>query len=120
MAMIETDRHLTIREPAEKTSASIGTVHEHIIKVELVQKKLDVLVSHELKQIHLTQRVIICNLQFKRNEYDPFLKRIVTDDEKWIVYNNFTRSRSVSDILILNIGPSLEIVTAPQRSAENK
>ena len=25
------------------------------------------------------------DLHLKRNEYDPFLKRIITDDEKWII-----------------------------------
>ena len=44
----------------------------------------------------MTQRVSICDLHLKRNEDDPFLKRIVTGDEKWIVYNNATRKRSWS------------------------
>ena len=95
MALIEANRHVTVRELAEKTNASIGTVHEHVKKLGLV-KKLDVWVPHELKEIHLTQRVSICDLHLKRNEDDPFLKRIVTGDEKWIVYNNATRKRSWS------------------------
>ena len=32
----------------------------------------------------------------KRNETDPFLKRIITDDEKWVVYDNVVRKRSWS------------------------
>lgn len=35
-------------------------------------------------------------MHLKRNEFDPFLKRIVTGDEKWIVYNNIDRKRSWS------------------------
>ena len=32
----------------------------------------------------------------KRNENDPFLKRLITGDEKWVVYNNIKRKRSWS------------------------
>ena len=32
----------------------------------------------------------------KRNETDPFLKRIITGDEKWVVYDNVMRKRSWS------------------------
>ena len=32
----------------------------------------------------------------KRNENDPFLKRLITGDEKWVVYNNIERKRSWS------------------------
>ena len=32
----------------------------------------------------------------KRNENDPFLKRLITGNEKWVVYNNIKRKRSWS------------------------
>ena len=32
----------------------------------------------------------------KRNENDPFLKRLITGDEKWVIYNNIKRKRSWS------------------------
>jgi len=32
-------------------------------------------------------------LHLKRNEIEPFLKRIITGDEKWIVYDNINRKR---------------------------
>ncbi|KAG6794559.1 Ammar1 transposase [Apis mellifera caucasica] len=34
-----------------------------------------------------------CDLLKKRNENDPFLKRLITGDEKWVVYNNIKRKR---------------------------
>ena len=46
------------------------------------------------KEIHLTQRINICDSLQKRNEINPFLKRLITGDEKWIVYNNVNRKRS--------------------------
>ena len=35
MALIEANRHVTVRELAEKTNASIGIVHEHVKKLGL-------------------------------------------------------------------------------------
>jgi len=57
-------------------------------------KKLDVWVSHELKEIHLTNCMSVCDQLIKREENDPFLKRMITGDEKWIIYNNVSRKRS--------------------------
>ena len=45
-------------------------------------KKLDFWIPHELKEIDLTKRIDACDLHLKRNEFDPFLKRIITGDEK--------------------------------------
>ncbi|KAG6795545.1 Ammar1 transposase [Apis mellifera caucasica] len=42
------------------------------------------------------QRINSCDLLKKRNENDPFLKRLITGDEKWVVYNNIKRKRSWS------------------------
>ena len=36
-------------------------------------------------------------MHLKPNKVDPFLKRIITCDEKWIVYNNVSRKRSWSN-----------------------
>ncbi|KAG6798339.1 Ammar1 transposase [Apis mellifera caucasica] len=52
--------------------------------------------SSELKEKYLTQRINSCDLLKKRNENDPFLKRLITGDEKWVVYNNIKRKKSSS------------------------
>ena len=57
-------------------------------------KKLDVWVPYELKEIHLTNRMSVCDQLIKHEENDPFLKRMITGDEKWIIYNNVSRKRS--------------------------
>ena len=59
-------------------------------------KKLNFWIPHELRKIDLTKRIDACDLHLKRNEFDPFMKRIITGDEKWIVYNNVVRKRSWS------------------------
>ena len=65
---------------------SKSTIDRHIQRLGLVQK-LDIWIPYELKEIYLTKRINTCDLHLKRNEFDPFLKQIITGDEKWIVYN---------------------------------
>lgn len=40
------------------------------------------------------EHMSICDSLQKRQENDSFFKRMMTDDEKWIVYNNVVRKRS--------------------------
>ena len=51
-------------------------------------KKLDRQIPHELKEMHSTKRINPCDLHLKCNEFDPCLRRIITGDKKWIIYNN--------------------------------
>ncbi|GFW06318.1 histone-lysine N-methyltransferase SETMAR [Trichonephila clavipes] len=96
-AIIDSDRHSTTREIAEKLHVSHTCIENHLKQLGYVQK-LDTWVPHELKETHLTQRINSCNLLKKRNENDPFLKRLITGDEKWVVYNNIKRKRSWSQL----------------------
>ncbi|EFN80250.1 Histone-lysine N-methyltransferase SETMAR, partial [Harpegnathos saltator] len=49
---------------------------------------------HELSAKNMIDRTNICDVLLKRNEIEPFLKRIITADEKWITYDNRKRQRS--------------------------
>ena len=73
-----------MREIPKQLNLSHTTIENHIRRLGLI-KKLDIWVPHELKDIYLTQQINICDTNFKRNAIDPFLKRIITGDEKWIV-----------------------------------
>ncbi|GFX94455.1 mariner transposase [Trichonephila clavipes] len=44
----------------------------------------------------MMDRISICEALAKRNEIDPFLKRMVTGDEKWVTYDSSVRKRSWS------------------------
>ena len=79
-AIIDSDRHSTTRI-AEKLHVSHTCIENHLKQLGYVQK-LDTCVPHELKEKHLTQRINSCDLLKKRNENDPFLKRLITGDEK--------------------------------------
>ncbi|XP_014487330.1 PREDICTED: histone-lysine N-methyltransferase SETMAR-like [Dinoponera quadriceps] len=94
-ALIASDRQIATREIAAKLKIGKSTVSEHLSKLGVV-KKLDVWVPHNLTEKNLMDRISICNMLYKCNEDDPFLKRIITGDEKWIIYNNIERKRSWS------------------------
>ena len=76
-AIIESDRHVTVRETEEMLKVRKSTIDRHIQRLGLVHK-LDISIPHELKEIPLTKRINACDLHFKSNEFDPFLKRIIT------------------------------------------
>jgi [histone H3]-lysine36 N-dimethyltransferase SETMAR len=40
------------------------------------------------------RRIDVCDLLLKHQENGIFLKRIITGDEKWVVFNNIKRKRS--------------------------
>ena len=81
---------MTTREVAETLEISKSSVGSHLKKLGFVSK-LDMWLPHELKEIHLVKRIDICDSLLKREQSDPFLKRLITGDEKWIVYNNMER-----------------------------
>ena len=54
------------------------------------------MVSSQIERIQLTKRISICDSLLKLNETGPFLKRIITGDEKWVVYDNLVLKRSWS------------------------
>ena len=88
---IEEDHHISSSHGIGKElNIDHKTVLNHLKKAGY-KKKLDVWVPHELTQKNLLERVSICDSLLKRNEIDPFLKRMLTGDEKWIRYDNGVR-----------------------------
>jgi len=43
---------------------------------------------HELTKENIMDRILVYEFLLKPNSLDPFLKRIIIEDEKWIIYNN--------------------------------
>ncbi|EFN78961.1 Histone-lysine N-methyltransferase SETMAR, partial [Harpegnathos saltator] len=93
MEIVESDRHASTYSIAQELKISQKTVWNHLHKAGL-KKKLDVWVPHELTQKNLLDRIHACDSLLKRNEIDPFLKRMVTGDEKWVTYENNGQKRS--------------------------
>jgi len=86
-SLIESNPHYTTREIAEIIDVSQKTVVNHLHTLGYVSR-YDIWVPHNLCDKNLMDRISICDLLLKRNENCPFLKWMITGDEKWIVYNN--------------------------------
>ena len=69
-----------MREIEEMLKIPKSTIDRNIQLLGLV-KTLDIWIPHKSKEIHLTKRINACDLHLKRNEFDPFLKRIITGDK---------------------------------------
>ena len=90
-AMVERDPHVTVRELAEELSVGVATISRHLNDIGKT-KKMDKWVPHELTESNRTRRYEISSALLLRNTNDPFLDRIVTCDEKWLLYDNRKRS----------------------------
>ncbi|GFX83066.1 histone-lysine N-methyltransferase SETMAR [Trichonephila clavipes] len=80
-ALVEANRRITRREIGLRLNLSNSTVYDHLKGLGL-SSKLDVWVSHVLTERNLCRRFDVCDSFLKRQENDPFLKRIITGDEK--------------------------------------
>ncbi|CAK9833044.1 Histone-lysine N-methyltransferase SETMAR [Anthophora retusa] len=91
--VIENNPRSTTRQLAEMVNKSKSTIHDHIVKLGYISR-FDVWLPHNLTEKNLLDRISICDSLYKRNEETPFLKQLVTGDEKWIIYKNVERKRS--------------------------
>ncbi|GFV64970.1 histone-lysine N-methyltransferase SETMAR [Trichonephila clavipes] len=93
--IIEVDRPVSSHSITQGLKIDHKTVLSHLRKVKF-KKKLHVWVPHQLTPKIMMDQISICEVLAKRNEIDPFLKRMVTGDEKWVTYYNIVRKRSWS------------------------
>ncbi|GFW11690.1 histone-lysine N-methyltransferase SETMAR [Trichonephila clavipes] len=80
-ALVDANRRITTREIGLRLNLSNSTVYDHLKGLGL-SSKLDAWVPHVLTERNLCRRIDVCNALLKRQENDPFLKRIITGDEK--------------------------------------
>ncbi|GFT74047.1 uncharacterized protein TNCV_3707811 [Trichonephila clavipes] len=80
-ALVNANRRITTREIGLRLNLSNSTVYDHL-KGPGLSSKLHVWVPHVLTERNLRRRIDVCDSLLKRHENDPFLKRIITGDEK--------------------------------------
>ncbi|XP_014479919.1 PREDICTED: histone-lysine N-methyltransferase SETMAR-like [Dinoponera quadriceps] len=107
--LIENNQRYTTQEIAEILHLSHTTVIEYLQELGYVNR-FDLWVPHDLPEENLVDRISICDSLLKRNTNSPFLKRIVTGDETWIIYNNAVRKQSQGKCSIkLSTAPKAEL-----------
>ncbi|XP_071035363.1 histone-lysine N-methyltransferase SETMAR-like [Parasteatoda tepidariorum] len=89
-SMLENNPRLTSREIAEEFGIHRTTVGHHIKSLGFVLKQ-SVWVPHEITENNLSDRVRMCSSHLIRHNMEPFLDRLVTGDEKWILYENIRK-----------------------------
>ena len=94
-ALVDGNHAYTTRDVAEILNVSKSSVENHL-KALGYASKLDVWTPRQLEQVHLLKRIITRDSLLKPEENDPFLKRVITGDEKWIVCGDIERKESWS------------------------
>lgn len=95
--LIEAEPRKTTREVAEEYNVDQSTVVRHLKQIGKT-KKLDKWVPYELTDNQKNRRLEVASSLALRNKNEPFLERIITCDEKWILYDNRRRSAQWLDI----------------------
>lgn len=90
-AIVEADPSQTTSELAAAFGVSDKTILIHLRQIGKI-KKLEKWVPHELTEANQQTRVACCVSLLNRHNNEGILNRIVTCDEKWILYDNRKRS----------------------------
>ncbi|XP_045455663.1 histone-lysine N-methyltransferase SETMAR-like [Melitaea cinxia] len=95
-AIVEADDSRTTAELAVAFEVSTKTILVHLRQIGKV-KKLDKWVPHELNERQREIRIETCLALLNRHTNEGILNRIVTCDEKWILFDNRKCSASWLD-----------------------
>lgn len=91
-SMLESIPQLTTREIGKKFRINHSTAARHIKHLGFILKQ-SIWVPHNLTEKNLSDRVRICSSLLIRHNVEPFLDKLITGDEKWILYENVKRQK---------------------------
>lgn len=90
--MLDNNPHLSTRQIGQELGISHTVAGEHIKALGFVLKQAN-WVPHHLSEKNLSDRVRICSSHLIRNNMEPFLDKLITGDEKWILYENIKKRK---------------------------
>ncbi|XP_033318240.1 histone-lysine N-methyltransferase SETMAR-like [Bombus bifarius] len=90
-AYLDENSRSSVREIADALNNPWTTIHEHLSKLECVNR-YEVWVPHQLTESNLLNRISTCDLLIQRNKREPFFKKLITEDESWILYDTLRAS----------------------------
>ena len=88
--MVEQNPETTTRAVGEDLVVSHQTVGRHLAEAGM-KKKLQKWLPHELNDVQTFNRFLACSTLLVRFRNEPFLDRLTTVDEKWMLYDNHKR-----------------------------
>ncbi|XP_076182857.1 histone-lysine N-methyltransferase SETMAR-like [Ptiloglossa arizonensis] len=91
--LVDNESLLTTRMIEERFNVCHTTIENHLSKFGFVYKWYR-WTPCELNEKNMADRISIASSLLSRQQYEPLLGRLVTGDEKWIVYNNVVRKRA--------------------------
>ena len=87
---VEANPTVTVRQIGPKLNFTHMTIHRHL-KRQWKVVKIGKWVPQEMSPRNLQHQIDICTSLHSRQLQAPFLDRLATGDEKWILYNNIKR-----------------------------
>lgn len=87
---VESKPEVSVRAIAEDLGVHHATVARHLSAIGMVKKKQK-WIPHELTDEQRLTRFTVCSNLLIRLNSDPFLNRLITVDEKWVLYDNRKR-----------------------------
>lgn len=90
--LVESDPRLTTRCIASKLGCHHSTIEYHLHQIGF-SSKLGVWVPHELTSQQLSNRMYICMHLLSMKRTYNWLNHLITGDEKWVMYTNYTMKR---------------------------
>lgn len=92
-ALLDNDACQTLEELSESLGVDLSTVGKRLKAMGMIQKEGN-WVPYELKPRDVERRFFTCEQLLERQKRKDFLHRIVTDDKKWIHFDNPKRKKS--------------------------
>lgn len=92
-ALLEENHCQTQEELAAVLGVTRQAISSRLKALGMIQKE-GKWIPHELKPRDIERRLVMCELLVQRHNRKGFLHRIVTGDEKWILFSNPKRKKS--------------------------
>ncbi|OAD62845.1 Histone-lysine N-methyltransferase SETMAR [Eufriesea mexicana] len=89
-ALVEANSTVSTRELATRMNVDHTTILRHLSEIGKV-KEMDKWVPHELTERNKLAQLNVCSSLLIRYHREPFFDRIITCDDKWVLYDNRKR-----------------------------
>ncbi|GFU13520.1 histone-lysine N-methyltransferase SETMAR [Trichonephila clavipes] len=86
-AQVEANPCQTIDELSNAFNQSWSIIQEHLQQIGQTNRA-GIWVPHNLSEENIANRSTTCNLLLQRYNTEPFFDRLITADEKWVLYDN--------------------------------